>query len=370
MITYTNKVVNGGTNAAGRGRAVDFNEIKTEHNALETRVDNFYGAVTEVEQDDNYAIPDFTTEEKAIEGFTKVYLITGDTVNDLSVPGDWLSGNGVVLDNNKINRAICSMVAGKVVYSVLLEDLPAPPFVNTKSLSVGAIDQIVETNVKPSLLFFSDGSVDLDHSVFVSVKCSAFTALQYIVVCGRAVDTAGCYILAVDITTGKLVVAMTAYDNPAAYIREKSNVGLSLNTWHRIGYTYNGATKAIVLYVDGIAVAKTFDSGDTYSRLYAAADGSTSGNRLMIGGLMNTGNEGPALYSKIDNVLIINKKLSPTEVSEDNIAFEDQTDPIDLSFYDTNVAFDARFENNLLDDGPNEYDMSADSAPTYSSDHP
>lgn len=76
-------------------------------------------------QSADITLPDFTAPEKATNGFTRVWKITGNNVNAININVGWKNIRpDYVPTNNRVSYVYAQAIGGVVQYSVYMEDIP------------------------------------------------------------------------------------------------------------------------------------------------------------------------------------------------------------------------------------------------------
>lgn len=121
---------------------------------------------TTINQSSAITITDFTTQEKAINGFTKTWKIVGDSTNPLTLPETWVQINTLTFDNTLTNFIIAEVISGEVLYqlhnaSIAGTDSQAPQVLSVVTNSNGSkilvlFDEVVQGT---SNFTYSDGTI-------------------------------------------------------------------------------------------------------------------------------------------------------------------------------------------------------------------
>lgn len=106
---------------------------------------------TTINQTAAITIDDFTTQEKAINGFTKTWKIVGDSVNPLTLPETWLQINTLSFDNTLTNFIIAEVVSGEVLYQ-----LHNATIAGTDSQSPQVLTVVTNSNGSKILVLFDE----------------------------------------------------------------------------------------------------------------------------------------------------------------------------------------------------------------------
>lgn len=228
-------------------------------------------------------------------------------------------------------------------------------FANTKSLSVGATNQILSTGVVPTTLQFGNGTSETPMSISVYGKFSSAAAQQFLFLLGDNV-TFGIFI-ALD-ATGKISFLMSSL---AGSIEISTAATVALNAHLHIVATYDGSrtTGGMNIYINGSLISVTASGTG-----YAGKPTYPSATRLSIGGGFG-GN--PATNSLVDECYFFNTALTIAQAV--NIYNSGVVkDPTTFSAAG-NLVDGWRFENNgnSFNGG---YTLTSSVAPTYSTDKP
>jgi ureidoglycolate hydrolase len=182
---------------------------------------------------------------------------------------------------------------------------PTPPsFSNTKSLAFDGVDESVDVGD-----FSSYDNGDFSASLWINTP-STRSASDYVLSNSGSGSKAGFDIVINRFGSVKALRNTTTSDTDSGF----QSVGLTLNTWHHIAFTYTDATRTLKLYFDGSLINTSIGSASTNSA-------STS---LTIGSYINTSN---FYLGNIDEISLYNTVLSDADIG--TIA----TAPSDLSTY-------------------------------------
>lgn len=240
-------------------------------------------------------------------------------------------------------------------------------FANSRSLSVGAINQIPKSVGNPNLIQFGDGTNDLPFtlSFWIYKNASGAGITQRIITVADQTDNDKTK-YRVDFYTGSDFYISTHSDIAANYILAYVT-GLSIATgaWSNVVITYDGSKSplGIKLFVNNNAITLSTSTGGTYSGMKPF----TPTTQLSIGGCTLSGTEYPCTQLLIDNTLIYNKALNNIEISQ---LYNGGTplNPVTLASY-SNAVGDFRYENSLNDNVIGGNNLTSTVAPTYSTLH-
>ena len=221
--------------------------------------------------------------------------------------------------------------------------------VNTKSISFGS-GGISSTGL-PANLKFGNGSSDSDFSIAFDVKLrSTITQNNFICILHNSGYTNAAYQLYIN-TAGSLAFnVITDYSNNDYIV----SFPLPTFIWNRIVARYTASTKTLDFYLNNALLT----SGLTHVGSFTFMANAASDWPLTIG--LNATN------ILLDNFMVINKKLSTSEMSE---LYNGGIVKVvsSLSFY-SNIQLSMDFENNIIDSSTNAYLFGFTNAPTYLSD--
>jgi len=102
--------------------------------------------------------------------------------------------------------------------------------------------------------------------------------------------------------SGYLRAYLYGTSNPGYHI---SNSTVSLNTWHHVGYTYNGSS--VIFYIDGVQSGTISDTGNM-------GWGGGTQRKYSIGGENSDGFDFRYFNGSIDEVAVWNRTLSSSEI--------------------------------------------------------
>jgi hypothetical protein len=283
----------------------------------------------------NFAVVGNTITNQVKSGST-VIITVGTVMNEntvLSVSG------GNTLTNASGEATYAGLPSTSVTNNI-------SSFTSLKSLAVASGNEIV-TGAGTSALRFCDGTTNGNFTVSFDLKYASTGGYQRIMIFGG---------LEIRLNANNLEAII--YSAGAATYYFSALAGLPQNTWNRIAIVYAGSGCGIVL--NGTNQGSLDHTGSTGAANLIMMDFTTTPGVTFGGG---GGGGLPLTSGKLDNILLINKAISGSELTENTGGTKD---PITLSFA-ANVVSDVRFENNLLD-SKGVLTLTSISGPTYSSD--
>ena len=407
-----------------------------------------------VQQTGDYTLPDYSIEEKAINGLGKNYLVRGNSTNTISVPTSWTQGNSIPIDNTKDNYFFTQVQFGKVIYNVVTDTSPdtvAPSFVsavttnanlitvtfskalagtsnftssgftistqtivgssvqivpisaitqgqslsitggntltnstgeasfagllnqtvtnnissftNTKSVGPFTSSQKLKTQLNPVNLGFGSGGTDNEFSISGYFYNSATTSNSQVIISASDNSSAN-YFYELSINSSNKLSFLLYNSDASAAIGKVTSATLPTNTWifYTITYNANKLSSGITITLNGTSVSTTDNPFGSYNGMAAF----TSSSVVTLGGFANL-----TTYTYLglfDEVAIWDKALSGSEII--NIYNNGTVKDLYTSSAVANLKSWWRFENNLIDSGPNGYNLSSSSPVTYSSNKP
>jgi len=106
----------------------------------------------------------------------------------------------------------------------------------------------------------------------------------------------------------QFTISSTAASFNGAQVTTDNNV-LIVNTWHHVGFVFNGGATSLDIYVDGVSVPYSFDTGS----IPASAANNTELLRI---GESGTGIGSQAFDGTIDEIAIFDRVLTQAEIKE------------------------------------------------------
>lgn len=129
------------------------------------------------------------------------------------------------------------------------------------------------------------------------------------------------------------------FGNPYLRTQQSAN-GFTSNTWHHVGYVYNGTTKKVILYLNGVAVVLNA-TGTFHPQTAVTTQENTYGNKIAVfakaANTMATPTANPSggfTTGKISTLRFWNKALDATEMDADKSATVTASTPNLIAAYD------------------------------------
>ena len=229
-------------------------------------------------------------------------------------------------------------------------------FFNTKSLSVGAGNQIPTSPNNPPALSFGNGTTDFDFTISFDMKINGVSGNQFIIFFGKNDTSINAYQIYLN-SSGSLVFNVLKDSLNNDYITSSP---IPTSVHNRFVCRYQASTKTMDMYMNGALLSSSLTHVGSYS-LMAVPDSTWA---FCVGGAFGYV---PATNLLLDNLLVMNKRITTTEITELYNGGVPK-DPTILSF-SSNIKLDLRFENNLNDNSSSSYNFTSIATPTYSTDH-
>lgn len=246
--------------------------------------------------------------------------------------------------------------------TAIINNVTPVAFTQTKSITVGTVNQVMRSAFNPTAVGFSNGTTDSDFTVAFDVKVPGSSG-AYRILIGVCDSTSDIYNIRIDPTSNSDKITVTINDSTTGgYLGLSTSTTIGLAAWKRVVVNFVASTKTISISVNGSVVATTNASSGTYNQMKVI----NSSHRLGIGGRFQTGSEYVAAGILLDNVLIISKALTTSEITEDyngGVA----KNPTTLSF-SALIKASYLFENNGLDFTNQHIDLTSIDSPTYNTD--
>lgn len=229
---------------------------------------------------------------------------------------------------------------------------------NTKSFTSAASNQTAKSPTNPTNLAFSNGSIDQEFSIVFWHKYTSTASYQRLVCLSTTSGTNPVYEFRTD-NSNKL--SEFVYTDNSNYLGRTSTAALTQSVWSQIIITYS-PQYGLSMYQNASSISNTSANLGSYSVMRTIS----SSYVVSVGGFGDGAL--PATTTLIDDLYIINKSLTATEVTE---AYANGTSANLL-----NASFAAyikqamKFENNLNDSSGNGYTLTSTAGPTYNTDHP
>jgi hypothetical protein len=233
---------------------------------------------------------------------------------------------------------------------------------SNKSIQVNSITNYPTiTTSLPNLSFLSNGTTDSDFSIAFDVFIDSSNTKTYqsiFCICNNTNKLLDARIDNILGTVDNSRLTLTLMDKNGGENYLAKNTSVINNNWLKVVLNYTKSTSDISFYINNISVGVNENSAGTYTCMA----NSSSNLKLSIGNNPIYGEVTLVKNLLIDNVFLINRKLTVDEISElynSNVTKYSKL----LSFYN-NIVVNYPFNNSLNDSSANGYNLTATS-PIY-----